>query len=244
MRTVDSKAFEAAYQEQILAAHWNEPAEHYPRYRPRYEGLLAEYAALASDRPVDVLEIGGGQLALLARLLWGDRSVVADLEGPHFAHLNRHGVETMKWDLLADEPPFQRRFDVVIFSEVIEHLPVPGHIPLEKLRRTLRPGGRLLCSTPNLYRPRNVVYLLMGKPIFDHFRYPDGHGLGHVLEYSQDHLRFQLEQAGFKDCRVQLRQFWQRPESVARQVLGWAGAPLRLIPRFRDNLVATAVTAR
>ncbi len=45
-------------------------------------------------------------------------------------------------------------FDCVLAWEVIEHLPLDG-IPgwLAGLRRVLAPGGRLILSTPNVFRP-------------------------------------------------------------------------------------------
>ena len=45
-------------------------------------------------------------------------------------------------------------FDLVVAWEVIEHLPI-GEIPgwLAGLKRVLAPGGRLILSTPNVFRP-------------------------------------------------------------------------------------------
>lgn len=239
-RRFESGAFNRAYREYVVAAHWQEDADYYPRYRSRYAALLEHYAGLVKNEPVDVLEVGGGQLALLSKVLWGDRAVVADISGPQFPYLREQGLETVNWNLCGPEQPFEKRFDVVFFSEVIEHVPIPGHIVLEKLRRALRPGGKLVCSTPNLYRPRNVVYMALGVPIFDYFRYPTDQGLGHVLEYSADHLRFQIEQAGFTDTRVEFRHFGHSPQKLGPRVLAWLGAPLYAVPRLRDNLLATA----
>jgi SAM-dependent methyltransferase len=239
-RRFDRQSFASAYRTYVAGGRWQEAPEYYPRYRSRYAALLQRYAAIARPEPLDVLEVGGGQLALLCKVLWGDRAVVADLSGPQFPHLRACGVETASWNLCGDDQPFRERFDAVFLSEVIEHLPVPGHVVLEKLRRALRPGGLLVCSTPNLYRPRNVVYLAFGRPLFDHFQYPTEHGLGHVLEYSAEHLRFQIEKAGFGDCRVELRHFGHLPTHPVERVLATLGAPLYLIPRFRDNLLATA----
>ena len=60
------------------------------------------------------------------------------------------------------------KFDFVFFSEVIEHLPIPGYIVLGRLRKVLRPGGVIICTTPNLYRLKNVLYMALGLPIFDY----------------------------------------------------------------------------
>ena len=45
-------------------------------------------------------------------------------------------------------PLADKSFDCVLLSEVIEHLEVP-HISLSEASRVLRPGGRLLVTTPN-----------------------------------------------------------------------------------------------
>lgn len=48
----------------------------------------------------------------------------------------------------------QETFDLVVAWEVVEHLPmetIPGW--LEGLRRVTAPGGRLVLSTPNVFRP-------------------------------------------------------------------------------------------
>lgn len=239
-RPFDGAAFTRAYGQYVLPTSWQEPSSYYPRYLSRYRALLERYASLMQPESADVLDVGGGQLALLASKLWGDRAVVADVSGPQFPYLRSQGVETVNWNLCEEVQPFQGRFDAIFLSEVIEHLPIPGHIVLEKLRAALRNGGKLVCSTPNLYRPRNVIYLAMGKPIFDYFRYPTDRGLGHVLEYSSDHLRYQIERAGFTNCRIELRHFAHSPERIPARVLAWLGSPLYLMPRFRDNLLATA----
>ena len=117
---------------------------------------------------------------------------------------------------------------------MIEHLPVPGHIALRRLRMLLRPGGVPLRSTPNLYRLRNVVYLLRGRQLFDHFDLPEVRGYGHVLEYSAEHLSWQLRRAGFPEFAVELRNFDHTPNEPLDRMLCSLGAPLRRIPRYRD----------
>lgn len=243
MRSFGEAAFDRAFGELVAGVRWQEEPGYYPRYRTRYAALLRSFAERAPAPAADVLDVGGGQLAFLARSLWGDRACVADHEDSCFGALREHGIDAFRWDLALEDGPTDRRFDAIFFSEVIEHLPVPGHIALARLHALLRPGGVLLCSTPNLHRLRNLVYLVRGRPLFDHFDLPGVRGYGHVLEYSADHLRWQLERAGFADCDVELRDFAHVPNARADRALAAIGAPLRRVPRFRDNLLAVAVAA-
>ena len=213
----------------------------YLRYRSRYKECIQRFAALAPPRPVDVLDVGGGQLALMCAKLWNDRGVVVDLPGPHLAYMASHGLDAAHWNLCKSEPPFATKFDVIFFCEVIEHLPVPGYVALERLRNLLRPGGVIICTTPNLYRLRNVVYMILGRPIFDYFRYPDEEtSLSHVLEYSLDHLDWQFKRAGFTECRVEYSQMHHSPTNPFFRPIAWLAYPLHIVPRWRDNLVAIA----
>jgi SAM-dependent methyltransferase len=240
MRNFNETSFGRAFTELASDNRWQEVQEYYPRYRTRYRAMLERFAEMAPGRPLDVLDVGGGQFAYLATTLWGDRSCVADIDDGCFADLRSHGIDAFRWNVALEDPPAGRQFDAIFFSEVIEHLPVPGHIALSRLRTLLRPGGLLLCSTPNLYRPRNAVYLLRGRPLFDHFDLPGARGYGHVLEYSAEHLAWQFEQAGFLEYAVDLVDFTHAPNARLDRVLSAVGAPLRRLPRFRDNLLAVA----
>jgi 2-polyprenyl-3-methyl-5-hydroxy-6-metoxy-1,4-benzoquinol methylase len=241
MRNFDAAAFDRAFADLVSGDRWQEEPQYYSRYRSRYAALIRRFAELAPDRPVDVLDVGGGQLAFLAVALWDDRGCVADMDDTGFADLRARGIETLEWNLALEDAPSDRQFDAIFISEVIAHLPVPGHIALRRLRVLLRPGGVLLCSTPNLYRLRNVVYLLRGRPLFNHFDVPEVRSYLPVVEYSAEHLAWQFEQAGFVETDVDLVHFTHAPNAPLERVLSAFGAPLRRIPRYRDNLVAVGI---
>jgi 2-polyprenyl-3-methyl-5-hydroxy-6-metoxy-1,4-benzoquinol methylase len=84
-------------------------------------------------------------------------------------------------------------FDVVIATEVIEHLYLPGALP-RFARRVLRPGGHLILSTPYHGYLKNLVISVLGK--WDSHFGPLWDG-GHVKFWSRRTLSQLLGAAGF-----------------------------------------------
>jgi 2-polyprenyl-3-methyl-5-hydroxy-6-metoxy-1,4-benzoquinol methylase len=244
-RSFDRDEFARAYDELVIGGVFQEQGDYYARYRSRYASLMSTSAALGGVEPLDVLEVGGGQHALLANALFGDRGTVADLAGPHLEYLSSRCMTTVHWDLLTDEQPFRESFDRVFLCEVMAHLPVPPYLYLRRLRLALRPGGVLIVSTPNLHRIRNIALLLAGREPFGRFSLPEaGTWDGRFLDFSASHLRWQLERAGFADVVVEAREFGHRASSLRARVANVALRPLTLVPHLRYNLVATAFRRR
>ena len=76
------------------------------------------------------------------------------------------GLQVKQCDLDQGLPFDDGSFDLVYAAELIEHLFNPDLL-LEECRRVLRPGGRLLVTTPNLQAWYNRVLFPLGiKPIF------------------------------------------------------------------------------
>ncbi|KUI42690.1 SAM-dependent methyltransferase [Mycobacterium sp. IS-1590] len=114
----------------------------------RHEVVYEQMADRCADR--DVLEAGCGEgyganlLADVARRVIGldyDESTVAHVRARYPRVDMRHGN-------LAELPLADGSVDVVVNFQVIEHLWDQGQFVRECLR-VLRPGGRLLMSTPN-----------------------------------------------------------------------------------------------
>jgi len=67
-------------------------------------------------------------------------------------------------DVDSEDLPFDDgTFDVVVFSEVMEHLRFPQKALCE-IARVLRKNGTLIGSVPNAFRMRNRLKFLLGKP--------------------------------------------------------------------------------
>ena len=242
-RVFDRAAFDQAYRQIILGGNFFEDDDYYRGNWSRYRRTFELLSALPLPRPARLLEVGGGQMALLSHHLYGDDCTVGDVNEAFNSTLLDFGIRFLKCDLLRDDLPFDQELDVVVLLEVVEHMPVPLHQVLEKVRRWIKPGGYLFCTTPNLYRLRNVVRLALGLRVFDFFFIPEeSKSIGHPFEYYDAHLRFHLERAGFEVQsmeRKQLHGFESGATKFAR-IGRFVAAPLLANPVWRDSLVAVA----
>lgn len=98
--------------------------------------------------------------------------------------------------------------DVVVFSEVVEHL-VDTDAALAEIRRVLAPGGTLLLSTPNLAAWYNRVLVLLGvQPLFTEvsiraiYGRPGSEVVGHLHVFTRRALVQILAANGFVDIEV------------------------------------------
>ncbi|MEW6079414.1 MAG: methyltransferase domain-containing protein [Thermodesulfobacteriota bacterium] len=99
--------------------------------------------------------------------------------------------------------------ELVLHQDVIEHTPKP-YLLLRENHRVLKPGGYLLCGTPNIFRPANILKLMSGRLSFP-WRLTTGllnpaylnpgvqsDDMVHVQEFNQYQLRTMLEEVGFE----------------------------------------------
>ncbi|MDO8944621.1 MAG: hypothetical protein Q7U75_15670, partial [Desulfobacterales bacterium] len=75
----------------------------------------------------------------------------------------------------------------------------------------------------------------------DRFMLPQpGQGLGHQLEYSANHLSWQIERAGMSRIFIEHDELGRVGHSPGARLARRLLAPLRLRPIWRDGLVAAA----
>jgi SAM-dependent methyltransferase len=235
-------AFVQVYDQFVRPGGFHELDSYYEASRERYFLTLRYLADLDLPEPAKLLDVGGGQFAILASKLFEDNATVGDIGDAFRAPADAAGVNFTVCNLLDDDPPsFQGAFDVIILAEVVEHLPVPPYLILAKVRSWLKPGGLLLLTTPNLFRLRNLARMALGRDPFDIFMLPrDGISLGHQTEYSAQHLVWQIREAGFTLQRLEHDQLGQagfsRKARLARKLV----APLQLRKVWREELVVIA----
>lgn len=100
--------------------------------------------------------------------------------------------------------PYQdEAFDVVLAGEILEHLVLNPFNLFVETERILKPGGRLIVTTPNAVRLVNVAAILAGENIFDKFHHVV-HGR-HNREYTLAELRALVEEHGYEIERLETR---------------------------------------
>lgn len=123
--------------------------------------------------------------------------------------------------------PYQdAEFDLALCCEMLEHLALDPMALLSELNRVLRPGGRLLLTTPNIASAHAIVSLARGEAPYGWGQFePDGIPTDrHNREYATAEVARLLGCAGFTLVQLQTETFYWRqgPEVFAQLVAhGW-----------------------
>jgi 2-polyprenyl-3-methyl-5-hydroxy-6-metoxy-1,4-benzoquinol methylase len=146
-----------------------------------------------------VLDVGCGNGALAGQLIEAGLTVVGiDLseEGIGIARdVHPQGrFEVMPADARMLEHLGEQPFDAIVSTEVIEHLYDPVAY-LIGCREALRPGGRLVVSTPYHGYLKNMALAITGR--WDSHLQPARVG-GHIKFWSRSTLTAALEDGGFR----------------------------------------------
>lgn len=186
---------------------WSRPS--LQTFRPRHLKMYEAIGKYLEGPRNSIADIGchNGFFLRLASALGFKRFVAVDYfeiagERSFLSELN--GVEFLKANFNEDhflQPLADKSLDIVVSTEVVEHI---YHHPLGYLNecvRVLRPGGLLLLSTPNPCTLANAARLAVGKEIsWGSVKFAETPKLGpegaplavwdiHFREYTQDILR-------------------------------------------------------
>lgn len=164
------------------------------------------------ERPATILDVGCGDgfaTGVAARRNPGHRFVGLDWSGVWLPAARQRGIAVLRAGLDAPRLPIRPgSIDVVVMSEVIEHL-VDTDSAIEAAHRALKPGGSLLLSTPNLAAWYNRGLLAAGiQPVFSEvslrsvFGRPGSQVAGHLHMFTRRALAEFLTAYGFSCVKV------------------------------------------
>ncbi|MDA8019747.1 MAG: class I SAM-dependent methyltransferase [Thermoanaerobaculia bacterium] len=213
--------------------------------------LLAD-AMPAGDGPVSMLELGVGHGELvrpMAELL--PRAQWTAVEHPRRRYLGsaeyRRMLEEARCRVVAASltslplPLADASFDLVTFSEVLEHLPSTAVFPLlVEVRRLLRPGGRMVITSPNLLALQYRLLLLLGRSPFDLPVETDfaPETFGHIRLYAAAEIEKLGRRAGWQVEKVHHQTWMLGHYGFEQPGLRWAERILWFLDRTVGSLHA------
>ena len=136
------------------------PAEDSYGLSKRLEFVSKEIESRAPSRVVDFGCGTGANLTLpLAERFPHVQFIGVDSDATSIAHARRAGgTGNLEFRLYPQEFKFEERFDLIVASEVLEHVEEPDAF-LTQLRGSLAQGGVLLVTIPNGYGPFELTSL-------------------------------------------------------------------------------------
>ena len=187
------------------------PASSGPDRAYRQAEMLADVLA-GIKRPATILDVGCGDgfaTGVAARRNPGHRFVGLDWSAVSLAAARQRQIAVIRAGLEAPRLPIRPgSMDVVVMSEVIEHL-VDTDSAIEAAHHVLKPGGSLLLSTPNLAAWYNRGLLAVGiQPVFSEvslrsvFGRPGSQVAGHLHMFTRRALVEFLTVYGFSRVKV------------------------------------------
>jgi 2-polyprenyl-3-methyl-5-hydroxy-6-metoxy-1,4-benzoquinol methylase len=211
---------------------------YYLRSRRRYRDTFSLVYPFLREGDRDVLDLGGWEMGVMsAPLARSVRSV--SISAPAENLEQRFGIHVDTFDIMGDDFPLEgKRYDIVFFMEILEHLPPPTDLVMNRLHDLLKPGGRLVLSVPNLafWQKRLKFFFLGRSPLkLGDQRDPFG-GYHHIRTYTHAECVTLLRRHGFRVLKSRAGNY-QR---------GWQNYPFhcleRIFKRMAHKLIFLAET--
>jgi 2-polyprenyl-3-methyl-5-hydroxy-6-metoxy-1,4-benzoquinol methylase len=172
---------------------------HAKRFRFLFDFITTRF----ENKDLKILDIGKGPLTLTLNEYYNTVTSLGFAEAndqgghkvdttetiPHIAFDLNLSRKIEKWP--------NTKFDLIIFSEVIEHLYQAPEYTLLMFHSLLNENGHLICTTPNAAAIFRRYKLLMGIQPFAKIRY-FSENPGHYREYTKKELMQMGEESGYK----------------------------------------------
>lgn len=176
----------------------------------RIANIVDSIESLGLGNKAKILDIGCGDSllkSLIPRHDWTGLDINPSLVG---GNVIQHDITSIPY------PCPDSHFDVVVCSEVLEHLFNPLDV-VKEIRRVVKPEGRAIITVPNL---NNIDYQIMGYGAIVY--HPDNIGsVEHIRQFTPNALVPLIENQGFRLKAItgnspHLTHFFQQARSVLK----------------------------
>lgn len=178
-----------------------------PQIWNQYHNQLDLYRRLCNDRGrLDILDVGCAQGTLALLLAEDGHNVCAmDIRKQFLDYAaSRHEKGDVRFVCAnAMEGEIDGQYDLIFANQIIEHLVYPLEL-VQRLAARLKPGGRLVMTTPNGGYLKNSLpsFKELGDPAQHEHRQFTADGDGHFFAYRVDELAEIFSGAGLRNIRV------------------------------------------
>jgi 2-polyprenyl-3-methyl-5-hydroxy-6-metoxy-1,4-benzoquinol methylase len=133
--------------------------EYFEIHEVRYRFILEKIQSLNLGKGAKILDIGvypPHLFSALQQLGYEVYGISSQHEKVKLKNVEILNIEKEKF-------PFKKEFDLVLMTEVIEHLTVDPNIYLSEIKRVLKSSGHLLITTPNAVHLKNRMKVMFGR---------------------------------------------------------------------------------
>ena len=222
--------------------------EYFTIHQERYRIILHEIITLNLPKNSRVLDIGCYPLHLFTALQrepfeFRMNGIASNHEPVKEEYIVQLNIEKEKL-------PFKKEtFDLVLMTEIVEHLTSDPRVYLGEVNRVLKKGGHLLITTPNAAHLKNRVKLLSGKSahfpleqLFETNSHDESLYFRHNREFTMDELKEIIRASNFVLRTSKFESFYTPFREGKKQTIpSTAGYFLtQLYPPLKDSLITIA----
>ena len=212
----------------------------YNFYHNRRFGIIINYCRkYVNNKKIKVLDIGRSQLTgLLANEYEDVYSIGFDPQidkGGHRLIKESEKIKHITFDLnlsykVEQWPNYPNYFDLIVFSETIEHLHTTPVFSLLLFHYLLKHNGILIITTPNATSFFKRYKMLNGVNPFEQIRYYEGNP-GHFREYTKKELLQMIDICNFESLECSYISFSGRKLQK----------PFDILPSLRESIIAVTL---
>lgn len=203
------------------------------------------------DRKYKILDIGTSPFTFLYNKYFDAQISTMDLTDLYKRRCELNNIVFKKCNILMEDIPFlDNEFDIVIFTEVFEHLIGPPQLIFGRIRKVLKDNGILVFSTPNIASYYNLIMLLLGKSILTPVNLLfkeetlgnwNAHGYGHWRKFTMKELidlllKYQFKVIKYKRIMKPYMDIKTNNPFKFIKRLGW-NAVVSILPAAQFNLI-------
>jgi len=215
----------------------------------RFADILALCQSQVPDAYARVLDVGRSELTVRLTTYYHKVHTLgldpSSDDGGHREDSEMDAVPHFTFDLLQADSmsdwPDCGHFDLIVFSEVIEHLCVAPEFVFAVLNSLLADGGVLICTTPNAADISKRIRLAFGRNPYERLRLYAGNP-GHIREYTSGELCAIAHSVGLQCVKHSYFNWIQN--KAGNRIKTTAMKLLRVYPSFRSFQVCILTKAR